>query len=372
VTTNDILPQSDEFELSLFGPGVGECIIIHIGDGQWVVVDSCLAPETKQPIALSYLSRLGLDIPGSVCVFIVTHWHDDHMGGAAALLEAAINAKFCCSVALRKDEFIRVAEQAGELMAMSSDVAEISRIFSILKSRKVSRTSTPFGSIKYAQEDTRLFQRQGDSVPVELWSLSPSSASITRSLQEFAGMIPAINSQKNHLPRQQANDVAVALFLQVGDFRVLLGSDLQSDTASDRGWRAILASNTRPQGRAQVFKVPHHGSRNAHHPDVWQLMLEKSPIAVITPFVSGIEPLPKDTDRQRIARLTARAYCTAPSRGWSAPRKGQPVDRVLQQRELWAIDPKVVGHVRVRRRFHGESDFRIEMFDGAYQLQQDY
>jgi hypothetical protein len=149
-------------------------------------------------------------------------------------------------------------------MAKSSDVAEISRIFRILKSRKVSRTTTPFGSIKYAQEDTRLFQRQGDSASVELWSLSPSSASITRSLQEFAEMVPVINSGKGHLPRQKANDVAVALFLQVGDFRVLLGSDLQSDTASDRGWRAVIAWTARPQERAHIFKVPHH---------------EKSPVA---------------------------------------------------------------------------------------------
>jgi glyoxylase-like metal-dependent hydrolase (beta-lactamase superfamily II) len=113
--TTDIPPQSDEFELSLFGPGVGECIITHIGNGQWIVVDSCLSPETKQPVALSYLNRLSVDIADSVCVFIVTHWHDDHMDGGAALLEAATNANFCCSIALKKDEFIRVAEQASEI-----------------------------------------------------------------------------------------------------------------------------------------------------------------------------------------------------------------------------------------------------------------
>ena len=104
--TTDIPPQSDEFELSLFGPGVGECIVVHIGDGQWVVIDSCLGPETKQPVALSYLNSLGIDIAHSVSVVIVTHWHDDHMEGGATLLDAATNAIFCCSIALRKDEFL--------------------------------------------------------------------------------------------------------------------------------------------------------------------------------------------------------------------------------------------------------------------------
>ena len=97
-----------------------------------------------------------------------------------------------------------------------------------------------------------------------------------------------MNLGKNHLPRQQANDVAVALFVQVGDFCAPWDPPA-SNTASDRGWRAVVASSTRPQGRAQVFKVSHHGSDNAHHQDVWRLMLESSPVAVLTPFAR--EPL---------------------------------------------------------------------------------
>ena len=182
-------------------------------------------------------------------------------------------------------------------------------------------------------------------------------------------MVPEIGSGKNHLPRQKANDVAVALFLQVGDVRALLGADLQSDTASYRGWRAVVASSSRPQERARIFKVPHHGSKNAHHADVWELMLEASSIAVVTPYTGGISPLPTAADQQRLVRLTANsAYSTAQSRGWSAPRKGQPVDRELQSKGARAIDPKVTGHIRVRRRFQGESEFRVETFDGAYQL----
>ncbi len=181
-------------------------------------------------------------------------------------------------------------------------------------------------------------------------------------------MVPSLNSGKGHLPSQKANDVSVALFLQVADIRVLLGSDLQSDTAPDRGWKAVLASTSKPQGRSHLFKVPHHGSNNAYHPDVWRLMLEDGLIAVMTPFASGVAALPKDTDQKRIMAHTKRAYCTAVPRGWSAPKKGQPVDRVLQERNLRAIEPKTIGHIRVRRLFYGEADFRIETFNGAHQL----
>ena len=34
-------PASDVFEVSIFGPGKGESIVVHIGNGRWIVVDSC-------------------------------------------------------------------------------------------------------------------------------------------------------------------------------------------------------------------------------------------------------------------------------------------------------------------------------------------
>ena len=40
-------PRTDELEVSLFGPGVGECVIVHLGAGEWMVVDSCLDPATR-------------------------------------------------------------------------------------------------------------------------------------------------------------------------------------------------------------------------------------------------------------------------------------------------------------------------------------
>src|SRR5438067_455186 len=35
-------PDSSELELSVFGPGRGECLVVHLGAGEWMVVDSCL------------------------------------------------------------------------------------------------------------------------------------------------------------------------------------------------------------------------------------------------------------------------------------------------------------------------------------------
>ncbi len=35
-------PEPDEIEVSLIGPGYGESVLVHLGDGEWVVADSCV------------------------------------------------------------------------------------------------------------------------------------------------------------------------------------------------------------------------------------------------------------------------------------------------------------------------------------------
>ena len=57
----DACPELDVIEVSLFGPGYGECVVLHLGAGEWVIVDSCLDHRTGQPATLVYLSSLGID-----------------------------------------------------------------------------------------------------------------------------------------------------------------------------------------------------------------------------------------------------------------------------------------------------------------------
>ena len=42
VTKAGTPPGRREFELTLLGPGYGESIVLHVGDGIWILVDSCL------------------------------------------------------------------------------------------------------------------------------------------------------------------------------------------------------------------------------------------------------------------------------------------------------------------------------------------
>ena len=132
-------PKADELELSLFGPGVGECLAVHLGLGEWIMVDSCIDPASRGPVGLDYLRDLNVDVATAVKQVVVTHWHDDHMRGAAKVLAAARSAKFVCSAALRREEFqqfIGASRHLNMRAEESSGVEEFDSILTILNERR--------------------------------------------------------------------------------------------------------------------------------------------------------------------------------------------------------------------------------------------
>jgi len=75
-------PKADEIEVTIFGTGYVECIVIHVGSGKWVIIDSCL-DDANKPASLSYLQSLGVSVETNVIAVSASHWHDDHIKGLA-------------------------------------------------------------------------------------------------------------------------------------------------------------------------------------------------------------------------------------------------------------------------------------------------
>src|SRR5437867_1014279 len=121
-------PERDELEISLFGPGFGECLVAHLGWGDWIIVDSCLSPDGKIPVGLAYLKRLGVDVRMAVRRVIATHWHNDHVRGLAQTLQECGDAKFICSQALFTKEFIALTNLWKGQQLTASPVSELTAI----------------------------------------------------------------------------------------------------------------------------------------------------------------------------------------------------------------------------------------------------
>jgi len=367
-------PKSEEIEISLFGPGFGESIAVHVGLGSWIIVDSCLDRESEFPAALKYLQSIGVDFSSSVELVVATHWHDDHTRGLASVFEECTSAKFICSASLRSEEFLTLVCGLGKRALMTNPgVEEFYRIIQILKQRVESSRPESKGP-EFAIADKLLWRRDG-SLDVEIHALSPSSASMALSFSEIAQLLPTESQTKRRAVTLGPNRVAVALWIRVGDVSLLLGSDVEETGDPATGWSGILASNTRPSGKASVFKVAHHGSSSAHHPHVWSEMLVNEPFAVLTPFVRGKLGLPTRPDVRRILENTPNGYATAPLLTSLGRKRDRTVEKTIRETvRMIRVIAGPTGHVRLRKSLQqgGNNSWSVEMFNGALNLKRFY
>jgi len=369
-------PQPSEIEVSLFGPGYGECVVVHVGQGEWVVVDSCLDAQSKESSASVYLSKLGVKLEKKVKLIVATHWHDDHVRGLASVVKSCLEAKFAFSSALRNREFLDLigAMQMRPMMD-TTGIKEFTEILSVLAQRGKNGV---LGDPKiFAIADRLLWkrdsQRLGDDPECEIIALSPSDKAHARALESLRGLFPLENTTKKRMAQPSPNHNSVVLWVKIAGERILLGSDLQNDSEAAGGWGVIVASKTRPPGKASVFKIPHHGSQNAHHSDVWSALLEVNPHSILTPFVQGNVSLPAKEDIQRISALTSHAYITSPVEHSRKPMKSSGAVNKTINETVRFIRPVLFsgGQIRLRKMLNSPEspEWQVELFPPACSLQ---
>lgn len=361
-------PKPDEFELVVLGPGVGESVVVHLGDGEWMIVDSCIDRRTRRPAALEYLDAIGVDAKTAVRHVIVTHWHDDHMRGAAEIFKVASAARFYCSVALRQREFVEMVSASRRARIESSGLDEMRAIFDVLVTRAPARARTTATGPEWVGANQCIFRREASPMlpGAEVVTLSPSSSSVSQALNELASLAPTLGTPKRRPPALRANQLAVVVWLRVGNVCALLGSDLETDSDLRCGWSAIVGSDARPPQKAQLIKVPHHGSVNGHEARVWTEMLDCEPIAVVTPFAP--QRLPRESDLKRLSALTRELYVTGRPDGQKSKGRANMVERTVRELgvELRAVEGPV-RRVRVRAdAFAASPDFLVTPAECRY------
>lgn len=350
-------PSVDVFELTLFGPGYGESIVLHLGGGRWILVDSCLDTDGA-PRALSYLESIGLDPARDVALVVATHWHDDHIRGMAELVRHCSSATFCCASALGKEEFLAAvrALEGRHLSSAGSGIREIHAVFSRLAQRTAVRTP------RLALANRRIFEHGG----CEIWSLSPNDRNYAAFLKTIGDLIPSEGQSKGRVPDHSPNEVAVVLWIRIENIVVLLGADLERP-----GWVEILQSAERPSDKASAFKIPHHGSNGAHASAVWTHMLEPNPFAVLTPWRRGGHALPTQSDVERILSFTPNAYATARnslSTG-AITRRPKMVDRTMRESGVKLRRLALSSDaIRLRRPLDAKTGWSVEKFGSACDL----
>ncbi|WP_157575091.1 MBL fold metallo-hydrolase [Jiangella muralis] len=358
-------PAEDEFEVSIFGPGKGESIAVHLGRNEWIIVDSCIdQADGSNPVA-TYLGQIGVDLATQVRLVVATHAHDDHFAGIAELFRACSAARFVCSSAVTSEEFFALTEIDVELekVMRASALAEYRKVIRYVEDR--GRSSNGLRPMIRASNQRVLLSRTSSELAAKVTALSPSDEAVTRALRTLARGA-ASSGDLRRLPTRDPNELAIAIWVEVGECAALLGADLLTGPAGC-GWGAVLAEFV-PDFPASLFKVPHHGSPNAHHDDVWATLLDGAPVALLAPYRAGRTPRPSDADRQRICGLTERAFITA------SPEMPKPRRAVKTMAAALGTLPARIhepwgrsGHVRAR---FGARDarWRVELSDIARPL----
>lgn len=359
-------PDPDQFEISLIGTGggYGESILIHVGSGNWIIVDSCKSPSNIV-LPLEYLESINVNPQVSVKMIICTHWHDDHILGMSELLKMCSKAIFCFGKVNDKKKFLRLIgldfEKAGRVGSLTS-TKEFNECIGLIEERSQTIVS--------AYPDRLLYRNQiTGSVTVEAYSLSPSDETVRSFDNEISDLITEYGSPVKKLLVDSPNDKSVVIYLRLGEHKALLGADLEVSTSDRKGWLDIINNSQVMKGeRASFFKIPHHGSSNGYDPKIWVDLLDNGPVANLSPYNRGYG-LPEDRMIGVFKSYTSELYITSSKLATSKPkRRDRDIEKAIEKFAYKLSEVKYSKGVIRNRIRSGESKWVTDVFESATKM----
>ncbi|WP_295446469.1 MBL fold metallo-hydrolase [uncultured Thiodictyon sp.] len=350
-------PAVNEVEVTLFGPGFGEAVAIHVGENNWMLVDSCIdADHSCAPASAAYLEALGVS-PHHVRAIVASHWHDDHVRGISQLAARYPLADFIISSVFNDKE------ATSFLAAYSGSVAPgqargTTELYQVIQQRE---------NVFYVHQRSIILEVPMLGRTIRATALSPVQAAHSQFIAHMAHYLPRKSGGTpiSHAPELDPNIEAIATHIDLGDDAILLGSDLEEHDAL--GWSAVVADKwCSNRKQATAYKVSHHGSYTGDMERIWTTLLQPLPIAALTPFNLGRHKLPTDDDKARIRNCTPHGYIS--SGVTRKPKMNSTQVKRLADRckNLSQINPGF-GTIRLRKPFGG-AHWNVECFANAQRL----
>jgi hypothetical protein len=228
-TSFDGAPSDDEVEVTVLGPGYGECVLVHVG-GRWMVIDSYETATGEQHPALKYLEfRL---VPLTAVQWLVaTHWHDDHVGDFDRLVECLPDRPIVVSAAMDHGELLTGLLRIPSDEHRSNGVAVFQRVSEIADDRD--------SGLEFGKAGVPLVLRDlpvGISGRLDL--LSPSSSTMQHGFEQVSRLLRVVaDGHRVRVPRPRRNHLAVAGWFRAQwqpsdeppgeEVSILLGADLE-------------------------------------------------------------------------------------------------------------------------------------------------
>jgi len=356
------LPLNNIVEITLIGTagGYGESIVIHLGDQNWAVVDSCKDPHTGLSLPLDYLNSIGVDVANQVKLIVCTHWHNDHIKGIANLFAECKQSDFCFAPSTDVDKFLLFVQLEQLKKSDSQSTTEFAKCLEIAETR-----GKP---IIRAMQDRTILNLGDDSS--KIYSLSPSDATLKAYDIEISSLIDKVSSM-GRIISEGPNSKSVALLLTFGKHSAILGADLEISDNKFEGWINILDNSKviSPNNKASFFKIPHHGSSNGYEIRVWEELLTDTAIGKLTPYNKS--KLPRDEMIAVYSNHTKHLYATSSSTsGPKSKKRDRSIEKAIKDARPSLQELRFSkGIIRSRIDYTiDEADWLVDTYGPAYHV----
>lgn len=343
-------PNIAEIALIGTGGGYGESCVIHLGNNEWMIIDSCRDPKTKSILPIEYLKEINVPFE-NVKLILCTHWHDDHIQGLSKILKECANADFSFAKANDLKKFLLLISLDYEKINRDSSLSstlEFTECLEILKKRN----SHP----KFASQDRMLWAKEVNGQKCEVFTLSPSDITLQKFDEEISTLISEFGPPNRKIIANTPNSKSVVSFIKFGHHRALLGADLEISADLNEGWDNILLNCKSIDMKASLFKIPHHGSENSYHREIWAEMLSQNPIAALTPW-NKKNGLPQLQMLQKFQTHTDNLYITSPKVNLKPKKRHRSVEKLIKQLNQKLTEVKFVkGVIQCRIKIDDPND----------------
>ncbi len=352
------MPNLDEIEITILGinENSGESIVLHIGNGDWIVIDCCKTRDGLN-LPMFYLDSLGVDY-GNVKRVACTHLHSDHIIGLSEVLNKCVNARF--AFPLIGDEntlkYILARYNLDKSLPNNGTFGEFMKCIDIIKKTKKECVILNIDNPLFVDKTRHLI---GISPSIKMNEIYQSKLV----KYNLGDPIPT-----NML---KTNFCSVATILNVGEVHAVLGADLEANRSNNaeirscvdkcqkksrRGWcNAITSSQYFPCYKYDYIKIPHHSSATGFCNSLWANHMTSHVIGTSTVFMEGSNALPTREMIDEYSKLCGELYYTSKSPLLKKDRiKGSKID---DKKGVAIMDmivvPEQIGVITSRKKING-------------------